>query len=488
MPPRRPNSQKNARGSGSASSKTARGSAAGPSKGARKGPAKSSQKAPSKRLGKGQPAAKSTANPTASPDEQRLQKVLAAAGIASRRECELLIEEGRVTVDGAVVTELGVKVNPGTQTIHVDGELLPQKRRVYFAVNKPEGVVCTAKDPSGRPRVTDLLPPDLGRVFNVGRLDMASEGLILLTNDGELANKLTHPRHGVEKVYHVQVMGSPTAETLAQLRKGVYLAEGHAHFVNGKVKTRKKNSTILEVVLDEGRNREIRRVLARVGHKVQRLTRIAVGPVRLGELPSGAYRPLTSVELQALKKAAVAGPKDDSAGTKARPKRRRSAKPTGKSPAKPAFSKGTGRRVIGEAGDAPSAASKRATKKPDGRSSSGDRRATPKAAGTRGTTGKPSKTGGRNATGNKTATSARSASAPKKPTGKKTIGKKKVASKGLDARKGLGTRKTTGKPAGKKSGKAAGKPAGKPAGKKLAKGRPTKGKPKGKPKGRGRAS
>ena len=235
-----------------------------------------------------------------SPAGERLQKVLAAAGVASRRECELLITEGRVEVDNQVVTELGIRVEPAKQTIHIDGELLPQKKRLYFAINKPEGVVSTARDPSGRPRVIDLAPPDAGRLFNVGRLDMASEGLILVTNDGELANQLTHPRHGVEKTYHVQVAGQPTGETLATLRKGVRLSEGKAHFVHARIKSRKKNSTILEVVLDEGRNREIRRVLARVGHKVQRLTRVAVGPVRLGELPSGACRPLTPKEIKSL--------------------------------------------------------------------------------------------------------------------------------------------------------------------------------------------
>lgn len=239
--------------------------------------------------------------PRSDDPRDRLQKVLAAAGIASRRECEHLIQEGRVEVDGQVVTELGTRVDPFEQTIHLDGELLPKPKRVYFAVNKPEGVVCTARDPSGRPRVTDLVPPDAGRVFAVGRLDMASEGLILLTNDGELANQLTHPRHGVQKTYHVKVQGHPTAETLAQLRKGVRLAEGKAHFVHARIKSRRKNSTILEVVLDEGRNREIRRVLARVDHKVQSLTRVAVGPVKLGDMPPGAYRPLNGKELKALR-------------------------------------------------------------------------------------------------------------------------------------------------------------------------------------------
>lgn len=261
--------------------------------------------------------------------KERLQKVLAAAGLASRRECEQFILEGRVEVDGQVASELGVRVDPNRQEIYVDGEPLPNTKRVYYAVNKPEGVVCTARDPSGRPRVTDLLPPTAGRVFNVGRLDMASEGLILLTNDGELANQLTHPRHGVEKTYHVQVAGHITPELLTQARQGIYLAEGKVHFVGAKIKSRHKKSTVLEVVLDEGRNREIRRVLATLGHKVQRLTRIAVGPVRLGEMPSGAYRPLTHEEVKALHDCVAAS----QAGREAKPAGRRRRKPSTKKPA-----------------------------------------------------------------------------------------------------------------------------------------------------------
>ncbi|TWT99679.1 Ribosomal large subunit pseudouridine synthase B [Botrimarina colliarenosi] len=254
-------------------------------------------------------------------DGERLQKVLAAAGIASRRDCEELILEGRVLIDGEVVSELGARVDLDKQTVHVDGEALAKPKLVYFAVNKPTGVVCTARDPSGRPRVTDLLPPSVGRVFAVGRLDMSSEGLILLTNDGDLANRLTHPRHGVEKLYHVQVAGKPTAEALSEVRKGVYLDEGRVAFANIKVKSTKKSSAILEVILDEGRNREIRRVLARVGHKVQKLERIAVGPVRLGEMPSGAYRPLTREEITALVEATQ--PKAKAA--KAKPPKRKPA-------------------------------------------------------------------------------------------------------------------------------------------------------------------
>ncbi|NOZ40980.1 MAG: rRNA pseudouridine synthase [Planctomycetes bacterium] len=231
---------------------------------------------------------------------ERLQKVLAAAGVASRREAEQLILEGRVEVDGQTVTELGTRVDRQRQHIQVDGEPLAKPKLAYFAVNKPEGVVCTANDPAGRTLVTDLLPPEVGRVFNVGRLDIASEGLILVTNDGALANQLTHPRHGVEKTYEVQVAGHLDAEVLAQLRKGVHLAEGFVRVVHVRVKSRRKNGTILEMVLDEGRNREIRRLLAKVGHRVQRLTRIAVGPIRLGEMPKGASRRLTPEEVRKL--------------------------------------------------------------------------------------------------------------------------------------------------------------------------------------------
>jgi 23S rRNA pseudouridine2605 synthase len=232
---------------------------------------------------------------------ERLQKVLAGAGLASRRESEELILEGRVEVDGEVVTELGTRVDLSSQEVFVDGERLPQPKPEYFAVHKPPGVVCTARDPAGRTRVTDLLPPDVGRVYSVGRLDIESEGLILVTNDGELANQLTHPRHGIEKTYEVQVAGHLPVEVLAQMRKGVHLAEGYVKPVRVRSKGPRKKSTILEIVLDEGRNREIRRLLARVGHKVQRLTRIAVGPLRLGDLPRGAVRRLTPQEVSKLR-------------------------------------------------------------------------------------------------------------------------------------------------------------------------------------------
>ncbi len=234
-------------------------------------------------------------------DGERLQKVLAAAGVASRREAEQIILEGRVEVDGQTVVELGTRVDSHTQSIHVDGEPLNKPKLAYFAVNKPEGVVCTANDPSGRTRVIDLLPPDVGRVYNVGRLDINSEGLILCTNDGQLANQLTHPRHGVEKTYEVQVAGHLDVDVLKQLRTGMHLAEGFVRVVHVRIKSKRKNATILEMVLDEGRNREIRRLLAKVGHRVQRLRRVAVGPIRLGEMPAGVSRRLTPDEVRKLR-------------------------------------------------------------------------------------------------------------------------------------------------------------------------------------------
>lgn len=253
--------------------------------------------------------ARSAKRPTNPAPGERLQKVLAAAGIASRRECEELMLEGRVEVDGEVVTELGTKVDRAKQEIRVDGEPLPRPKLVYFAVHKPTGVVCTARDPAGRTRVTDMLPEGVGRVFNVGRLDINSEGLILVTNDGALADQLTHPRYGVEKTYEVYVQGNPDREVLDKLRQGVHLAEGIARVVSVRTKSRRKTGSVLEMVLDEGRNREIRRLFARMGHKVQRLVRIAIGPIRLGEMPRGAVRKLTRQEVAKLRQYTASGAK-----------------------------------------------------------------------------------------------------------------------------------------------------------------------------------
>lgn len=247
---------------------------------------------------------------------ERLQKVLAAAGIGSRRDCEELILEGRVEVDGEIVQTLGTRVDPLSQRIRVDGTTLPTPKRVYYMLNKPTGVLCTNNDPSGRARAVDLIRSN-ERLFTVGRLDQGSEGLILLTNDGELANRLTHPRYGVQKVYRVRVAGSPEPAVLGKLKKGVHFADGFAKVSDVKVKSRLKQSTDLEIVLNEGRNREIRRLLARIGHKVLSLTRIAMGPLRLADLPSGAHRTLTRDEVKALRNA-VPATGDDSPRAKPR--------------------------------------------------------------------------------------------------------------------------------------------------------------------------
>lgn len=245
---------------------------------------------------------KSTAAPKTDP-RQRLQRFMASAGVASRRECEIIIEEGRVHVDGEIVVKLGTKIDPTKQIVFVDGQRIIVQDLQYFVLNKPSGIVSTSNDPSGRPRVIDLIDTDK-RVYNVGRLDQSSEGLILVTNDGELANQLTHPRFGVEKKYHVLVDGIPAYSALRQLEEGIYIAEGKVRASHIKFMKKAKNGSWLEIILTEGRNREIRRMLSTIGHKVRTLKRVAIGPLRLGDLPKGAHRPLTSTELKALKRAA----------------------------------------------------------------------------------------------------------------------------------------------------------------------------------------
>ena len=229
----------------------------------------------------------------------RLQRLLASAGFGSRRQCEELIEMGRVEIDGAVVTQLGTSVDPSVQKVKVDGTLLKKQKLVYYAVNKPVGFVTTNRDPQGRPRVIDLVPPS-ERVFPVGRLDRSSEGLLLLTNDGELAQKLTHPKFGVRKVYRVTVAGKVDFESMKKMRQGIYIAEGFVRVEGAKLLKTRSRATEMEIILREGKNREIRRILARLGHKVQTLRRIAVGPLKLGDLPHGAYRVLTSQEVDKL--------------------------------------------------------------------------------------------------------------------------------------------------------------------------------------------
>lgn len=220
--------------------------------------------------------------PVAVDARPRLQKILAMAGFGSRRQCEELITAGRVEIDRQVVSELGSRVDPESQQVRVDGVLVKLPRFKYFLLHKPVGVISTARDPWARTRVIDLVA-ETDRLFTVGRLDISSSGLILVTNDGDLAHRLTHPSFRVEKVYRVAVAGCPTSETLKQLREGVYLAEGKARVERIAIHKGHASSSELEIVLSEGRNREIRRLLARFGHKVQRLKRLSLGPIRLGE-------------------------------------------------------------------------------------------------------------------------------------------------------------------------------------------------------------
>lgn len=230
---------------------------------------------------------------------QRLNKVLAAAGLGSRRDCEQLILDGRIEVDGNPVTDLATKVDVETAKITFDGSQLKTFRPVYYALHKPTGVLSTNRDPSGRMRAIDLVNVK-ERVFSVGRLDRFSEGLMLLTNDGELAQRLAHPRFGVQKLYLATVQGEVTQTDLEKLVRGVRLAEGFAKVDAVKLRRQRPGAAELEIALSEGKNREIRRILARLGHKVVGLKRLAIGPLRLGQLPVGGWRPLTREEVLAL--------------------------------------------------------------------------------------------------------------------------------------------------------------------------------------------
>lgn len=233
---------------------------------------------------------------------ERLQKVLAATGLASRRECEQIILDGRVAVNGRKVHSLPVLVDPEVDRIAVDGRPLHAERKVYFLLHKPKGVHCTNFDPDGRPRAVDLLGGVRERVFPVGRLDADTTGLLLMTNDGELAQQLTHPRHGIPKTYRAHVNGLVTTEQLEALRKGIWLAEGKTRVSEATIIHAARDQSVVEITLREGRNREVRRVLARVGHAVRRLIRIRIGPLSLRGLGPGEFRPLSSSEVNLLKK------------------------------------------------------------------------------------------------------------------------------------------------------------------------------------------
>jgi 23S rRNA pseudouridine2605 synthase len=234
----------------------------------------------------------------------RLNKYLAHAGLGSRRHCETLVRAGRVSIDGQIVKDLATRVGP-EHTVTVDGDPIEAEQFVYWLVNKPRGYLCTNHDPSGRPLALDLVPQINQRVYTVGRLDEDSEGLLLLTNDGDLAFRLMHPRFGVEKSYLVLVAGNPTPDDLRKLLTGVYLSEGHVKARSVKRLRKQGNSTWLRIVLAEGKNREIRRMLAKLNHKVLRLKRIAIGSVDLDNLLPKKSRQLRPQELKSLKRLAT---------------------------------------------------------------------------------------------------------------------------------------------------------------------------------------
>lgn len=230
----------------------------------------------------------------------RLQKVLAAAGVGSRRVCDQLIAEGRVTVDGEVAVP-GAQVDPQTAVIHVDGTRIPTRAdTMVLAFNKPRGVTSAMSEPRGKPCVGDYVADLNARVYHVGRLDIDTEGLLLLTNDGDLANRIAHPSHGVAKTYVATVAGRVDHSLRVRLRKPVDLDDGPVTVDACKIIASADDRSVVEVTLHEGRNRIVRRLFDALGHPVQRLVRTQVGPVRLGRLPAGEMREVSGAELHRL--------------------------------------------------------------------------------------------------------------------------------------------------------------------------------------------
>ena len=234
-------------------------------------------------------------------DGVRLQKVLAAAGLGSRRACEELIEQGRVTLNGSVVREQGLRVNPRSDVITVDGDrIATAPDLVVLAFNKPLGVVSAMSDDQGRPCLGDYVADRTERLFHVGRLDIDTEGLIILTNDGELAQRLAHPRYQVPKTYVARVAGPIPRDLGNRLRSGIELDDGLVRVDSFAVLEAVGREAMVELVLHEGRNRVVRRLMDEVGHPVQALARVRVGPIRLGDLRSGRWRVLGTAEAGSL--------------------------------------------------------------------------------------------------------------------------------------------------------------------------------------------
>jgi len=246
-----------------------------------------------------------TDSPGTKQDGVRLQKVLASAGLASRRACEVMIDEGRVEVNGRVVTEQGLRVDPERDVIRVDGSRIPPPRRhLYLVINKPRGVVSTMDDPEGRRNLSDLLegkrPGKQNRLFHVGRLDTETDGLLILTNDGDFAHKLAHPSFQVPKTYLAEVEGVVDPRTVKRLRNGITLEDGPVKPTSVKLVSTAEDRSLVRLTLHEGRNHIVRRTMEAVGHPVRKLSRTGIGPVRIGNLKSGDLRDLTRDELGGL--------------------------------------------------------------------------------------------------------------------------------------------------------------------------------------------
>jgi len=233
---------------------------------------------------------------------QRLQKVLAAAGIDSRRKCEELILEGVVCVNRKVVDKLPAFVDPEKDVITVNGSKIRAARKVYFILNKPKGVICTNRDPQGRKKAVDIVHTN-ERIFCVGRLDADTTGLIILTNDSELSNRLTHPRYGIAKTYVVRIKGEIKTEQIEKLKKGIWLAEGKTSRASVKILERRHTESSIEITIRQGLNRQVRRMLAKIGLPVKSLTRTKIGRLAIRGLGIGKSRQLTNTEVAYLKKA-----------------------------------------------------------------------------------------------------------------------------------------------------------------------------------------
>ncbi len=237
---------------------------------------------------------------------QRLQKILASAGIDSRRKCEELILEGAVTVNGTMINELPAFADADVDDIRVNGERIRQAEKVYYLLNKPKGVICTNSDPMRRQRAIDLIDTQK-RIFCVGRLDVDTTGAIILTNDSELTNRLTHPRYELPKTYHVKLRGRMEGEEIEKLKKGVWLSEGKTERAAVKVLKKTATETLLEVSIRQGLNRQIRRTFAHLGYKVKALKRTQIGNIVLKGIAVGSYKKLTGAQIDYLKKATGGG-------------------------------------------------------------------------------------------------------------------------------------------------------------------------------------